>query len=63
VPDDVCASFVPCAIRLADLHGVDWNGGWTPIDPGVLTTVEVDGERHGPFHVPRSLLQLNLRLG
>jgi hypothetical protein len=43
-------------VRLADLHCVDRNGGWTPIDPGGLTTVEIDGERHGPFHVPRSVL-------
>lgn len=41
-------------IRLTDLHCMDANGGWTPI--GAITSVEIDGEQRGPFHVPRSTL-------
>jgi hypothetical protein len=43
-------------IRLTDLHCMDANGGWTQIDEGAITTVEIDGEQRGPFHVPRSTL-------
>lgn len=43
-------------IRLADLHYLDVSGKWAAIEEGVATTVEMEGEHHGPFHVPRSML-------
>ena len=43
-------------IRLDDLHCMDANGSWTAIEEGAITTVEIDGESRGPFHVPRSTI-------